>query len=173
VFFYFFLPLQKIIKFMSNTDKHYLQQAIELAEENVRTGKGGPFGAIVVKNDEIIAQGTNTVTLSNDPTAHAEIAAIRKACEVLGSFQLEDCTLYSSCEPCPMCLGAIYWTRLKRLVFAADKQQAEKAGFDDAFIYKEILLPLHQRSWKTEHTSLQEDNLPFDLWVNSNTKIEY
>ena len=98
---------------------------------------------------------------------------IRNACKKLNSFQLEECTLYSSCEPCPMCLGAIYWTRLKRLVFAADKHQAEKAGFDDAFIYKEILLPHNQRKLKTERIVLQEDNIPFDLWLNSNTKIEY
>jgi len=158
---------------MNDIDKYFLQRAIDLAEENVRTGKGGPFGAVITKNNEIIATGTNTVTMSNDPTAHAEISAIRNACKELNSFQLEGCTLYSSCEPCPMCLGAIYWSRLDRLVFAADKHQAEKAGFDDAFIYKEILLPYNQRHLKTEHISLQEDNKPFDLWLNSSTKIEY
>ena len=158
---------------MNNTDKHFLQQTITLAEENVQTGKGGPFAAIITKNNEIIATGTNIVTLSNDPTAHAEISAIRNACKSLKTFQLEDCTLYSSCEPCPMCLGAIYWVRLKKLVFAAHKHQAEKAGFDDAFIYKEIVLPYNQRQLKTQHFPLKNDNNPFDLWVNSNTKIEY
>jgi len=166
------LSLQKMY-LMNNIDNFFLQKAIELAEENVRIGKGGPFGAIITKNNEIIAQGTNTVTHSNDPTAHAEISAIRNACKKLSSFQLEECTLYASCEPCPMCLGAIYLVRLKRLVFAADKHQAEKAGFDDAFIYKEILLPHNQRKLKTERIVLQEDNIPFDLWLNSITKIEY
>ena len=158
---------------MSTTDTHFLQKTITLAAENVRTGNGGPFAAIITKNNEIIAEGTNTVTLTNDPTAHAEITAIRKACEALNSYQLEGCTLYSSCEPCPMCLGAIYWSRLERLVFAADKHQAEKAGFDDAFIYKEIILPHNQRHLKTEQISLQEDNKPFNLWLNSDTKVEY
>ena len=158
---------------MKDTDKYFLQQTIALAEKNVQTGNGGPFAAIITKNGEIIAQGTNVVTLNNDPTAHAEISAIRNACKTLNSFQLDGCTLYSSCEPCPMCLGAIYWARLERLVFAADKHQAEKAGFDDAFIYKEIVLPHNQRHLKTEHLSLQHDNEPFELWLNSNNKIEY
>ena len=158
---------------MNNTDKYFLQQTITLAEENVQTGKGGPFAAIITKNNEIIATGTNIVTLSNDPTAHAEISAIRNACKSLKTFQLEDCTLYSSCEPCPMCLGAIYWVRLKKLVFAAHKQQAEKAGFDDAFIYNEIVLPYNQRQLKTQHLPLKNDNNPFDLWLKNDTKIEY
>ena len=158
---------------MKDTDKYFLQQTIALAVKNVQTEKGGPFAAIITKNDEIIAQSTNIVTLSNDPTAHAEISAIRNACKTLNSFQLDGCTLYSSCEPCPMCLGAIYWARLERLVFAADKHQAEKAGFDDAFIYKEIVLPHNQRRLKTEHLFLQHDNEPFDLWLSSNSKIEY
>lgn len=156
-----------------NIDLFFLQKTIELAMENVRTGKGGPFAAIITKNNEMIAQGTNTVTTSHDPTAHAEISAIRQACNVLNTFQLEDCILYSSCEPCPMCLGAIYWARLKRVVFAADKHQAEKAGFDDAFIYKEIDLPYNQRHLKTEHIALKEDNEPFDLWINSESKVKY
>ena len=156
-----------------NTDQSFLCQTIELAAENVRTGNGGPFAAIITKNNEIIAKGTNTVTTSNDPTAHAEISAIRQACKVLNSFQLEDCTLYSSCEPCPMCLGAIYWARLKRVVFAADKHQAEKAGFDDAFIYKEIDLPYNERHLKTEHLALQDDNFPFELWMKDESKVAY
>ena len=158
---------------MENNDKFFLQQTIELAAENVLKGNGGPFAAIITKDNKIIATGTNIVTLTNDPTAHAEISAIRKACELLSSFQLEDCTLYSSCEPCPMCLGAIYWARIKRLVFAAGKLQAEKAGFDDAFIYKEIVLPYNQRSLETNHLPIQEDNKPFDLWINIDAKIKY
>jgi guanine deaminase len=158
---------------INSIDRHFLQQTIELAVENVKTGKGGPFAAIITKDDKIIANGTNIVTTSHDPTAHAEISAIRNACNVLNDFQLEGCTIYSSCEPCPMCLGAIYWARLKRLIFAADKSQAEKAGFDDAFIYKEIILPYNQRNLTTERIVLHEDNIPFESWMNSNSKIEY
>jgi len=155
------------------TDTYFLLKTIALAEENVLSGKGGPFAAIITKNDEIIAIGTNVVTSTNDPTAHAEISAIREACRVLGSFQLEDCTLYSNCEPCPMCLGAIYWARPKRLLFAANKHQAEKAGFDDAFIYKEMDLPYRERQLETEQVALPEDNKPFELWLNSATKKAY
>lgn len=154
-------------------DRKFLQQTIDLAVENVQKGMGGPFAALVVKDGKVIATGTNLVTENNDPTAHAEIMAIRNACRQLGSFQLNDCTLYASCEPCPMCLGAIYWARPKRLVFAADKQQAATAGFDDAFIYKEIILPYNQRKLDTEQIVLQEDNQPFDVWRNNNAKIEY
>ena len=154
-------------------DRKFIKQTIDLAVENVQTGRGGPFAALVVKDGQVIASGTNLVTESNDPTAHAEIMAIRNACKQLGSFQLDGCTLYANCEPCPMCLGAIYWARPKRLVFAADKQQAAAAGFDDAFIYKEIILPHNQRKLDTEQIVLQEDNQPFDVWINSNAKIEY
>jgi guanine deaminase len=160
-------------KSINSIDKIFLQQTIELAIENVRTGKGGPFAAIITKEDKMIAKGTNIVTAIHDPTAHAEISAIRNACHVLNDFQLEGCTIYSSCEPCPMCLGAIYWARLKRLVFTADKYQAETAGFDDAFIYKEIILPYNQRNLATEQIVLPDNNSPFDLWINSNTKIDY
>jgi guanine deaminase len=158
---------------MENTDKNYLQQAIDLATENVRLNRGGPFAAIIVKDNQIIATGTNQVTADNDPTAHAEINAIRNACKQLNSFQLDGCTLYSSCEPCPMCLGAIYWARPKRLLFAADKQKAATAGFDDAFIYNELPLPHHHRSINTKQLSLDDDNKPFELWMNNDTKITY
>ena len=154
-------------------DKKFLRQAIAWAAENVRSGRGGPFAALVVKGEQIIAKGTNLVTTNNDPTAHAEITAIRNACEQLGSFQLDDCTLYATCEPCPMCLGAIYWSRPKRLVFAANKQQAAAAGFDDAFIYNEIVLPYNQRKLDTERIVLQEDNTPFDLWREMENKVKY
>jgi guanine deaminase len=155
------------------TDIFFLQKTIALAKENVLSGKGGPFAAIITKNDEIVATGTNVVTATNDPTAHAEISAIREACKILDNFHLEECTLYSSCEPCPMCLGAIYWAQLKRLVFAADKRQAEKAGFSDAFIYTEIELPHNQRQLDTVQIALPEDNNPFEVWINSDTKREY
>ena len=154
-------------------DKNFLQQAINLAIENVNSGKGGPFGAVVVKDGQVIATGTNLVTFSNDPTAHAEISAIRNACETLNSFQLDGCTIYSSCEPCPMCLAAIYWARPQRLVFAADKNQAADAGFDDAFLYKEIVLPLEQRALQTDNIVLEDTEKPFQVWNNNNEKIEY
>ena len=160
-------------KSIDQNDTFFLKQTIELAIENVQTGKGGPFAAIITMNNEPIAKGTNVVTASNDPTAHAEISAIRDACRVLHHYQLEECTLYSSCEPCPMCLGAIYWARIKRIVFAANKYQAEQAGFDDAFIYKEIVLPYNERNLNTIQIALPEDNKPFELWLCSDTKLEY
>jgi guanine deaminase len=144
-----------------------------LAAENVRTGTGGPFAALVVKDGQVIATGANLVTSNNDPTAHAEITAIRNACKQLDSFQLDDCTVYSSCEPCPMCLGAIYWARPKRLVFAAGKQQAAVAGFDDVFIYKELELPCPERSLQTLHLKDDNDNFPFELWQESENKSAY
>jgi len=131
-----------------NDDIYFLKLAIELAKENVKNG-GGPFGAVIVKDGQIIAKGTNRVTSHNDPTAHAEIVAIRQACEKLNDFQLTDCIIYSSCEPCPMCLGAIYWARPKKLVFAADKFDAANAGFDDSMIYDEIQLPYSDRHLET------------------------
>ena len=158
---------------MGAEDKKFIRQAIALAAENVRTGTGGPFAALVVKGGQVIATGTNLVTSNNDPTAHAEIMAIRNACKQLGSFQLDDCTVFSSCEPCPMCLGAIYWARPKRLVFAAQKQQAAAVGFDDVFIYKELELPYTERSLQTLHIADEQDNSPFELWKNSENKSAY
>jgi len=158
---------------LSHNDVFFLQQAITLATENVQTGKGGPFAAIITQNGAVIATGTNVVTTTNDPTAHAEVSAIREACRVLNRFQLEGCTLYSSCEPCPMCLGAIYWARIDRLVFAAGKEQAMEAGFDDAFIYQEMELPYPQRHLQTNRIALPEDNVPFERWINSDTKTDY
>ncbi|MGB4604478.1 MAG: nucleoside deaminase, partial [Bacteroidales bacterium] len=131
-----------------NDDIYFLKLAIELAKENVKNC-GGPFGAVIVKDGQIIAKGTNRVTSHNDPTAHAEIVAIRQACEKLNDFQLTDCIIYSSCEPCPMCLGAIYWARPKKLVFAANKFDAANAGFDDSLIYDEIHLPYSDRHLET------------------------
>ena len=116
-------------------DKYFLQKTIQLALENIHVGKGGPFAALIVKNNQIIAEGTNLVTSTQDPTAHAEITAIRKACNNLNHFQLEGCTIYSSCEPCPMCLGAIYWARPQRLVFAADKKQLRNLIGSGAYVY--------------------------------------
>lgn len=123
-----------------------MARAIELAVENVRSGRGGPFGAVVVRGQRIVAEGTNSVTSANDPTAHAEMVAIRAACSALKTFRLDDCEIFSTCEPCPMCLGAIYWARLKAVYFGGTAADAAAAGFDDAFIYKEIAAPMAERS---------------------------
>src|SRR5579863_8505927 len=127
---------------MSNS---YMQEAIHRAVENVRSGRGGPFGAIVVKDGRVIANGANSVTSTNDPTAHAEVNAIREACRALGTFQLNGCEIYTSCEPCPMCLGAIYWARPDRVFYAATANDAAAAGFDDSFIYDEMKLEAAER----------------------------
>jgi len=156
-----------------NNDEFFLKRAIELAQENVKKGRGGPFGAVIVKDGKIIAEGTNLVTSSNDPTAHAEIVAIRNACKELGTFQLTDCEIYSSCEPCPMCLGAIYWARPKRLIFAATRQEAAQAGFDDEFIYQEVSKSIEQRHLPTQQLPIEERMKPFDEWNNTNNKIPY
>ena len=155
-----------------NDDIYFLKLAIELAKENVKNC-GGPFGAVIVKDGQIIAKGTNRVTSHNDPTAHAEIVAIRQACEKLNDFQLTDCIIYSSCEPCPMCLGAIYWARPKKLVFAADKFDAANAGFDDSMIYDEIQLPYNDRHLETINLRIDESLQPFELWMSENNKITY
>jgi len=134
---------------MDNYNEQFMTEAIRLAVENVTSGNGGPFGAVVVKDGKIIGKGVNVVTASNDPTAHAEVSAIRNACSALGSFQLEGCEIYSSCEPCPMCLGAIYWARPARLYFAGTKRDAANVGFDDSFIYEEINQPFEKRKIQT------------------------
>ena len=154
-------------------DKYFLQKTIDLAIKNIHEGKGGPFAALIVKDNQIVAEGTNLVTSANDPTAHAEITAIRKACEQFGHFQLEGCTIYSSCEPCPMCLGAIYWARPQRLVFAANKKQAAAVDFDDDFIYQEIVLDYDKRHLDTQHIEIAEANKPFEQWQTLSDKIEY
>lgn len=155
-----------------NDDIYFLKLAIELAKENVKNC-GGPFGAVIVKDGQIIAKGTNRVTSNNDPTAHAEIVAIRQACEKLNDFQLTDCIIYSSCEPCPMCLGAIYWARPKKLVFAANKFDAANAGFDDSLIYDEIQLPYSDRHLETVNLRVDESLQPFELWMSESNKRTY
>jgi guanine deaminase len=149
-----------------------LRQAIEVAVENVRRG-GGPFGALVVKDGIVIATGANQVTRSNDPTAHAEIVAIREACRVLGDFQLAGCDVYTSCEPCPMCLGAIYWARPARVFFAASHDDAAAAGFDDSFIYSQIQLPHSERSIPMIRIIDEQATRPFEEWTNKPNKTEY
>jgi guanine deaminase len=150
----------------------FLKQAIDLAVENVRRN-GGPFGALVVRGGVVIATGANQVTRVNDPTAHAEIVAIREACRVLGSFQLDGCDVYSSCEPCPMCLGAIYWARPSRIFFAATQDQAAAAGFDDSFIYRELRAAASDRTIPVVHVADDQATLPFEEWAGKSDKVEY
>jgi tRNA(Arg) A34 adenosine deaminase TadA len=154
-------------------EEQFMQEAIRLAEENNITGDGGPFGAVIVKDGKIIARGHNEVTSTNDPTAHAEIVAIRNACATLGTFQLEGCEIYSSCEPCPMCLGAIYWARPAKIYFAATRADAADAGFDDSLIYKEIALEPHQRLIPCEQILQKEALHGFHTWVANASKIPY
>jgi guanine deaminase len=156
---------------MSNA---YMARAIELAIENVRSGRGGPFAAVVVKDGKIIAEGANCVTATNDPTAHAEVMAIREACKKLASFELNDCEIYTSCEPCPMCLGAIYWARPTRIYSACTAADAAKAGFDDDFIYKEIALPPVNRMIPMVAKMMREESLEaFRAWTEKQDKTPY
>ena len=149
-----------------------MQEAINVALEGMR-GKGGPFGAVVVKNGEVVGRGSNRVTNTNDPTAHAEVVAIRDACKNLESFQLDGCEIYTSCEPCPMCLGAIYWARPDKVYYACDKTDAAKSGFDDDFIYKEIKLPLQARKIPFTQMSREEALVIFKEWEELEGKTEY
>ena len=151
----------------------FMREAIRLSIENMRAGNGGPFGAVVVKDGKIIARGFNQVTSSNDPTAHAEVVAIREACKVLNSFQLEDCEIYTSCEPCPMCLGAIYWARPSKMYYANTKKDAANIGFDDQFIYEELDLPLDKRQLSAEQLLQDEAIVAFKEWEEKTNKIEY
>jgi guanine deaminase len=161
------------MKEISPTEKEFMQEAIQLSVKNVVEGKGGPFGAIVVKNGKIIARGVNQVTATNDPTAHAEVMAIREACKVLNTFQLTDCDIYTSCEPCPMCLGAIYWARPNRLFYANSKEDAAKINFDDQFIYEEIAKPIAARKLFTQQLLQAEAWEAFEKWRTSTFKKEY
>ena len=149
-----------------------MRRAIDLAQEGVESS-GGPFGCVIVKNGEIIGQGHNQVTSANDPTAHAEIVAIRDACRRLGTFQLDGCVIYTSCEPCPMCLGAIYWARPEKIFIACNREDAAAAGFDDAFIYEEIEKDLADRSVATVSILRSEALTVFQNWTSKTDKIEY
>lgn len=155
------------------SDKHFLRKAIALAEQNARSGEGGPFGALVVKSGEVIARGVNCVTAEHDPTAHAEVQAIRSACEALGSFQLDGCTLYASCEPCPMCLGAIYWARLERVVYAGTREDAAAVGFDDELIYEELDRPPEARRFPMKQMLRDEAQRAFTAWERFDGRVEY
>ena len=150
-----------------------MSRAIALSLRNVRSGKGGPFAAVIVKKGRIIAEGTNRVTSVNDPTAHAEIVAIRKACKALGRFQLDGCEIYTTCEPCPMCLGAIYWARPAKVYYGNLQKDAARVGFDDSFIFRELKLPLSRRRIKMVPMMRQEALKAFRAWEQKPDKIEY
>ncbi len=150
-----------------------MARAIALSIENVRSGSGGPFGCVIVRNGQIIAEGTNRVTSTNDPTAHAEVVAIRDACRRLGTFQLDGCEIYSSCEPCPMCMGAIYWARPSRLFFASTAEDAARAGFDDRFIYEQLEVDYADRSIPMTQLMRIEAQEAFLLWTESNHRVDY
>lgn len=156
----------------NKSDSDFLQQAVELARENVKNG-GGPFGAVIVQGNKLIATGVNRVTDNHDATAHAEILAIREAGRILGDHELKDCTLYSSCEPCPMCLGATYWARIGRLVYASTRIDAQEAGFNDAVIYEELQLPVEQRSLRTDRLDVESAGKEFVEWGEMEGKVEY
>ncbi len=157
---------------MTNQEKQFMQRAIELSKKSVENG-GGPFGAVIVKDGKIIAEASNSVTKDNDPTAHAEVNAIRQAAAKLNTFNLEGADIYTSCEPCPMCLGAIYWARLDKIYFANTKEDAKNIGFDDSFIYEEIEKPHHLRKIPTIQILRDEAIKAFELWQEKEDKIEY
>ena len=150
----------------------FMREAIKLSAESVRSG-GGPFGAVIVRDGEIIARGENRVTVCNDPTAHAEVSAIREAAARLGTYDLSGCEIYSSCEPCPMCLGAIYWARLDKLYYAGTRADAANVGFDDAHIYEELPLEPSQRELPTETLLREEAQRVFEAWAEKADKKEY
>jgi tRNA(Arg) A34 adenosine deaminase TadA len=155
------------------TAETYIKEAILVAEENIKKAGGGPFGAVIVKDGKIIAKAANTVTTTNDPTAHAEVNAIRLACAALHTFDLSGCTLYASCEPCPMCLSAIYWARIDKIYYAGSRYDAQDAGFDDSFIYEELERPIATRRITITQLLPEEGKLPFEQWKESLTKVPY
>jgi len=158
---------------MGKYHEEYMKMAIRLARKNVQDGKGGPFGAVIVKDGEVVASAMNEVTATDDPTAHAEVVAIRQACKSLGSYQLDGCDIYSSCEPCPMCLGAIYWSRPDHVYYAATRKDAAASGFDDDVIYQEISLPPDQRRIPFQNKMRDEAIEAFKEWDKSDLKINY
>lgn len=158
---------------MMKEKEGFMREAIRLSIDNMRAGNGGPFGAVIVKDGKIIARGFNQVTSTNDPTAHAEVVAIREACKILGSFQLEGCEIYTSCEPCPMCLGAIYWARPSKMYYANTKKDAANIGFDDQFIYEELDLHMNKRQMPTIQILNEEALVAFKEWEEKTNKIDY
>ncbi len=156
-----------------NEHQKWMRRAIEVARAGMESGKGGPFGAVIVRNGVLIAEGCNQVTSTNDPTAHAEVTAIRTACQKERIFKLEDCIIYTSCEPCPMCLGAIYWAGIKKIYYACTKEDAANAHFDDAFIYRELNTPESERQLPLECCLRQEGLKVFEDWQDKQDKISY
>jgi tRNA(Arg) A34 adenosine deaminase TadA len=154
------------------TNKELMRRAIELSKQSVRNG-GGPFGAVIARNGEIVAEGSNCVTIDCDPTAHAEVSTIRKACKALGTFDLSGCEIFTSCEPCPMCFGAIYWAHLDKIYMGNDRKDAAKIGFDDDFIYQEIVLPVESRKKPSEVLLRNEALEAFKMWEEKEDKTEY
>src|SRR5260370_12604953 len=152
---------------------HFMERAVALSLKNVRAGSGGPFAALVVRHGSVIAEGTNQVTAALDPTAHAEVVAIRKACQAIGNFQLSDCELYTTCEPCPMCMGAIYWARFARVYYGNTRADAAKIGFDDSFIYDQLVLPLDARKIPMIPLMREQALAAFREWEHSQTKTKY
>ena len=157
---------------ISEQDKSFMREAVRLSRESVENG-GGPFGAVIVKDGKIVAGSSNSVTLENDPTAHAEVSCIRKACKVLGTFDLSGCDIYTSCEPCPMCLGAIYWAHLDRIFYANDRKDAGAIGFDDDFIYEEMEKPFEERRTPLIQILRSEGLQVFRMWDEKEDKTEY
>lgn len=158
---------------MNDQDREFMMRAIELARSGMAANTGGPFGAVVVRNGEVIGEGNNRVTSSNDPTAHAEIIALRQACEALQNFQLDGCTVYTSCEPCPMCLGAIYWARPERVLYACTREDAAAIGFDDKFIYDELGKPNDSRKMAMLSFLRNEALEVFRAWSEKPDKLDY
>lgn len=154
-------------------NRKFLRAAIREGNSGMNKNHGGPFGCVIVKDGKVIAKGHNRVTSKNDPTAHAEIEAIRAACKKLKSFKLTDCTIYSSCEPCPMCLAAIYWSKAKALVYSSTSDEAAEVGFSDAYIHKEMSLDILQRELPTEHIELKQSKELFENWKNKEDKTMY
>jgi tRNA(Arg) A34 adenosine deaminase TadA len=158
---------------MENSVETHLRHAIQLAIENAGSGLGGPFGTVIAKGDEVIATGVNLVTLMNDPTAHSEIKAIRSACQKLGTFDLSGCDVYASCEPCPMCLGAVYWARVSRVYFACTRDDAARAGFSDELIYEELRLPPPERHLPMASMLREEGLEAFRKWLENGNRAQY
>ena len=157
----------------TQADTRFVREAIRVARDRMLEGRAGPFGAVIVRDGVIVARGWNAVTSSLDPTAHAEVVAIRRACRKLGMFSLAGCVLYSSCEPCPMCLAATYWARIDRLVHAASRDDAARAGFDDAFLYEQVPLPPAERSLPTSQLLRPEAVAVFDAWLAKPDRVPY
>jgi tRNA(Arg) A34 adenosine deaminase TadA len=158
---------------MTEREQRFMQMAIDLARQGMNNGVGGPFGCVIVKDDTVVGKGSNSVSSLNDPTAHAEVVAIRDACRQLQTFQLTDCEIYTSCEPCPMCMGAIYWARPKKVFFAATRFDAADAGFDDSLIYKELTCSIEERKISMEHINREAAVKVFEEWMAKEDKTVY